>query len=110
MIRIYPTTTFMVNENNERRPYQVVTLSEYLYDQDIDQFYVKKIIIINKENQRLELDPQDAPTTYLGYDQDSKDLTLILRKDASTQSWLKNVNKIEFEYKENIPNWDENEF
>ena len=34
----------------------------------------------------------------------------LVGKDASTQSWLKNVDKIEFEYKENIPNWDENEF
>ena len=110
MIRIYPTTTFMVNENNEHHPYQVVTLSEYLYDQDVDQFYVKKIIITNKDQQRLEIDPQDAPTIYLGYYQNRKNLTLILRKDSSQQSWLKNVETIEFEYKENIPNWDENEF
>ena len=107
MITIYPTTTFMVHENNEVKNYQVITLSEYLYDQDIDQFFIKNIHVYNQENQHIIIDPKDAPTIYLGYYQSHRDITLIFRKDSSGKSWLRHVTKVEFDYKENIPNWDD---
>lgn len=113
MIRIYPTTTFSfqkINEQNdvEQSIYHVVTLTEYLHDQDIELFYVKEIAISN-DHHTITVDPKEASTIYLGYIDNPRDLTLIFRKDNTGESWLSSIKEVNVSYKDNLPNWEDDD-
>ena len=108
-MRIYPTTTFnyqYLDENNQIQNlnYHVVSFHEYLYDQDIDLFYIENASIISVQ-QTIELDKAALEYAYLGYLDNPKELTLLFPRDPSKASWIFNVQDIRFNYKSNIPNW-----
>ncbi len=108
-MRIYPTTIYHHHYLDEDQTiqtlsYQVVGFNEYLYDQNIDPFYIEKVTIITP-TQEIELSKKTLEYAYLGYLDNPKDIALIFPRDKTCTQWLFEVQDIKLTHKTNIPMW-----
>lgn len=107
MIKIYPNTTFSMNSEIGTTNYNVVTLIEYFKDFEIDLFYVKEVLVTNTSDEAFSIDPNLTNIIYLGYTNNSREITLIFRNDLSMNSWISNVKSVTPIFKETKPMWEE---